>query len=120
MPTPETCRACHEERVSQFMEGKHALAWAAMKATPTLHHQPMAFTSGMRGCGGCHFSVKEARQPQACQTCRMFLEHRMRAFQGAFHANPDYAFWYGWSELVQDLAEIKAMAGEMRERGSRR
>lgn len=29
----------------------------------------------------------------------MHLEHRMRAFQGAFHANPDYALWYGWSEL---------------------
>ena len=27
----------------------------------------------------------------------MFLEHRMRTFQGSFHANPDYAFWYGWS-----------------------
>jgi hypothetical protein len=25
----------------------------------------------------------------------MFLEHRMRTFQGTFHANPDYALWYG-------------------------
>ena len=46
---------------------------------------------------------------------RMFLEHRMRAFQGTFHANPDYALWYGWSEMVQDLAEIKALAKEMRD-----
>jgi hydroxylamine dehydrogenase len=44
----------------------------------------------------------------------MFFEHRMRAFQGAFHANPDYALWYGWSEMQRDLAEIKLMAGEMR------
>ena len=44
----------------------------------------------------------------------MFLEHRMRAFQGTFHANPDYALWYGWSEMVQDLTEIKAMAADMR------
>jgi hypothetical protein len=44
----------------------------------------------------------------------MFLKHRMRAFQGTFHANPDYAFWYGWSEMVQDLSEIKRMAEEMR------
>jgi hypothetical protein len=44
----------------------------------------------------------------------MFLEHRMRAFQGAFHANPDYALWYGWSEMQRDLAEIKEMAAEMR------
>jgi hypothetical protein len=44
----------------------------------------------------------------------MFLEHRMRAFQGTFHGNPDYALWYGWSELQRDLTEIKSLAAEMR------
>ncbi len=344
IPTPETCAPCHEERVNQFKSGKHALAWAAMEAMPTIHYQPMALIEGMKGCGGCHkigliseseikaikndggyafgvascdachtrhtFSVVEARQPQACQTChmgfdhpqwemysgskhgvrallkqngilpegtsaptcqtchmqngdhavrtswgflavrlplpedptwaadqatilqglgvldpagqptgrlevvkaasvarltqeewqsdrdkmlsacgechsenfargelakgddmirevdhlmaeairivadlyqdgtiakpagyasafpdlltfhdastpieqrlfRMFLEHRMRAFQGTFHANPDYALWYGWSEMVQDLTEIKSKAAEMRERAGK-
>ncbi len=45
---------------------------------------------------------------------RMFLEHRMRTFQGTFHANPDYALWYGWSAMKQSLTEIKATAQEMR------
>lgn len=44
----------------------------------------------------------------------MHLEHRMRAFQGTFHANPDYALWYGWSEMRRDLTEIKHMAEELR------
>ncbi len=44
----------------------------------------------------------------------MFLKHRMRTFQGTFHANPDYALWYGWSEMVLDLAEIKDLAEQMR------
>ncbi len=44
----------------------------------------------------------------------MFLEHRMRTFQGTFHANPDYALWYGWSEMVRDLSEIKEIAEQMR------
>jgi cytochrome c553 len=44
----------------------------------------------------------------------MHLKHRMRAFQGTFHANPDYALWYGWSEMVRDLAEIKEKAAELR------
>ena len=44
----------------------------------------------------------------------MHLEHRMRTFQGTFHANPDYALWYGWSEMKRDLSEIKSMAAEMR------
>lgn len=108
IPTPETCTACHELRVKQYKEGKHGLAWAAMKAMPTMHWQPAALTEGMKGCGGCHkigfkteddielikknspgfgtascdachtrhtFSVKEARQPQACETCHMGFDH---------------------------------------------
>lgn len=345
IPTPETCGGCHPERVEQFMAGKHAMAWTAMLAMPTIHYQPMALIEGMKGCGGCHkigtkseadmkgllregkhtfgvascdachtrhtFSVAEARQPQACETCHMgfdhpqwemysaskhgvrhslkqlgvlpdsssaptcqtchmpegdhgvmtawgflalrlpmpedaqwaadratilqglgvldptgqptarldavkgaklakltqeewqaardrmmrvcgtchstefsagelakgddmiksvdhlmaeairtvaalyrdgiltkpqgyaysfpdlltfhdaqtpieqklfvmFLEHRMRAFQGTFHANPDYALWYGWSEMVRDLTEIRAEAMDLREKGGKR
>jgi hypothetical protein len=44
----------------------------------------------------------------------MFLKHRMRAFQGAFHMSPDYALWYGWSEMVMDVTEIRELAEEMR------
>ena len=108
IPTPETCAGCHEMRVEQYKKGKHALAWAAMKAMPTAHWQPMALMEGMKGCGGCHklglkteeeiaelkkdgagfgvascdachtrhvFSVREASQPQACQTCHMGFDH---------------------------------------------
>ncbi len=108
IPTPETCANCHEDQVNQFKKGKHAFAWAAMKAMPTIHNQPMALTEGMKGCGGCHklglkteeeikqlkkegagfgvascdachtrhtFSKKEAQQPQACQTCHMGFDH---------------------------------------------
>ncbi len=46
----------------------------------------------------------------------MFLKYRMRAFMGAFHANPDYTFWYGWSEMKQALASIKEKAAELRNR----
>jgi hypothetical protein len=49
----------------------------------------------------------------------MFLEHRMRTFQGTFHANPDYALWYGWSEMRRDLTEIKATAEEMRHKSGK-
>ena len=44
----------------------------------------------------------------------MFLEHRMRSFQGTFHANPDYALWYGWSEMRRSLKKVETMAAEMR------
>jgi len=108
VPTPDVCAQCHEEKVAQFKKGKHAAAWAAIKAMPTIHAQPVAMIEGMKGCGGCHkiglkseaeikeikasgngfglascdachtrhtFSVKEASEPQACQTCHMGFDH---------------------------------------------
>jgi hydroxylamine dehydrogenase len=108
IPTPDTCATCHSAQVEQYKKGKHALAWAAMKAMPTIHWQPMAMIEGEKGCGGCHkiglkspseisdlrqqgsqfgtaacdschtrhtFSADEARQPQACQSCHMGFDH---------------------------------------------
>jgi hypothetical protein len=109
IPTPDTCAQCHQTQVEQFKKGKHAMAWASMKAMPTIHWQPMAMTEGQKGCGGCHkvglksvteiaelrrdggsefgaascdachtrhtFSAEEARQPQACETCHMGFDH---------------------------------------------
>lgn len=41
---------------------------------------------------------------------KMYLKHRMRTYQGVFHANPDYAYWYGWAAMTKDPAEIREMA----------
>ncbi len=104
LPTPETCKKCHPEKVSQFMDGKHSLAWIAMKSMPMLQHQPsMIVGGGYKGCSGCHkigikspeevkqyrygsgscdschtrhtFNVKEALDPRACQSCHMGFDH---------------------------------------------
>jgi hypothetical protein len=45
---------------------------------------------------------------------RMFFKHRMRTYQAFFHVNPDYAYWYGWNMMTEDLGEIKEMAKGMR------
>ena len=37
----------------------------------------------------------------------MFMEHRMRTFQGAFHANYDYSHWYGWAPMKESLQKIR-------------
>jgi hypothetical protein len=97
-------------------------------------------TFGVASCDACHtrhtFSVVEANQPQACQTCHMqggnhavrtawgFLAVRLpmpadnqwAADRATILANPDYAFWYGWSEMRRTLTEILTSAGEMREK----
>ncbi|MCB2182192.1 MAG: cytochrome C [Desulfobulbaceae bacterium] len=45
---------------------------------------------------------------------QMYMKHRMRGYQGFFHINPDYAYWYGYSEMVKDLGEIKELARTIR------
>ena len=119
IPSPETCATCHETPVEQYKKGKHGIAWAAMKAMPTMHWQPDPLTEGMKGCGGCHkiglkteddiklikkespgfgtascdschtrhtFSVEEARQPQACQTCHTGFDHpQWEMYSGSKH-----------------------------------
>jgi len=56
----------------------------------------------------------EVRYPIEQKLYTMFLEHRMRSFQGAFHMNPDYQHWYGWAEMRRDLYEIREEARQMR------
>jgi hypothetical protein len=46
----------------------------------------------------------------------MLMHHRMRAFQGAFHTNPEYTLWHGWAELKKDLFAIREEAQLLRER----
>jgi hypothetical protein len=128
IPTPETCGGCHPDRVEQYKKGKHAAAWVAMNAMPTIHWQPMALIGGMKGCGGCHkigtktpqeiaalrkegslfgiascdgchtrhtFSVQEARQPQACQTCHMGFDHP----QWEMYSSSKHGVRYGLKQL---------------------
>lgn len=102
IPTPRTCTMCHEIQGEQFKAGKHAAAWAAMKVMPIALMEGMkgceeghkiglkaeaeirelkknGAGSGVASCDACHtrhlFSVQEARQPQACQTCHMGFDH---------------------------------------------
>ncbi|MBW1798333.1 MAG: cytochrome C, partial [Deltaproteobacteria bacterium] len=45
---------------------------------------------------------------------RMYMKYRMRTYQGVFHANPDYAYWYGWAAMTKSLGEIKELDRTMR------
>jgi hypothetical protein len=56
----------------------------------------------------------EVKHPIELRLYTMFLVHRMRAYQGAFHLNPNYQQWYGWSEMKMDLWKIKDMAEKLR------
>ncbi len=45
---------------------------------------------------------------------QMYMKHRMRTYQGFFHMNPDYAYWYGWAMMTKDLVEIQDLAKTIR------
>jgi hypothetical protein len=44
----------------------------------------------------------------------MFMDYRMKTFQGAFHNNPDYTTWYGYAKMKKGLVLIREEAGKMR------
>jgi cytochrome c553 len=45
---------------------------------------------------------------------KMYMKHRMRTYQGVFHANPDYTYWYGWAPMTKDLDEVRKIAENLR------
>lgn len=32
------------------------------------------------------------------------------AYQGPFHSNPDYAYWYGWAAMTKSLGGFREAA----------
>ena len=60
----------------------------------------------------------EAKSSVEQELYLIFLEYRQRAFQGAFHANPDYMHWYGWAKVKEAAARIREDAEQMRKRES--
>jgi hydroxylamine dehydrogenase len=118
-----TCSECHSENFASaelekgddlIREVDHLLA-EAIRVIAGLYEdgvleQPEGYAYAFPDLLRFH----DAATPIEQTLFEMHLKHRMRAFQGAFHSNPDYALWYGWSEMVRDLADIKHMAEEMR------
>jgi hypothetical protein len=123
-----TCMTCHsvnfaraelEQGDRMIRESDHLLA-EAIRVVAALYadgvlRKPASYAYAFPDLLTFH----DAPTPIEQRLFEMHLEHRMRTFQGAFHANPDYALWYGWSGMVRDLSEIKEMAAQLR-RNARR
>ena len=134
IPTPDTCADCHSDRVAQFKKGKHSIAWAAMKAMPTIHWQPMAMVEGEKGCGGCHKiglkspdEIAELRKggnifgSAACDSCHTrhtFSAEEARQPQAceSCHMGFDHPQWEMYSSskhgVRHELKDVKAAGAE--------
>lgn len=99
IPLPDTCASCHEKQVRQFMiRDADRLMAGAIRIVSDLYKdgilaKPEKYAQAFPDLLTFHDAPTVIEQ----KLFIMFLEHRMRTFQGAFHANPDYALWYGWS-----------------------
>lgn len=112
---PDTCKKCHESQVTQFMSGKHAMAYPAGFAVPSFHNLPRVMLEGGKGCGSCHkFGPKNAEQFQAmkaggtgtqsstcdaCHTRHLFSKAEARQPQACqtCHQGEDHPQWAMYS-----------------------
>jgi len=118
----KTCNRCHS---SQFARLNLENADAMIKEADRLMAKGIDLVAGLYQEGIIQpqpgklaypdvLTFYEAITPIEQKLYVMFLEHRMRTFQGAFHNNPDYVTWYGLAELKKDVVEMTRDAHEMR------
>ena len=119
------CSGCHSENFARaelrkgdelIRETDHLLAEAIREIAGLYQDGVLRKPDSYAAAFPDLLTFHDAPTPIEQRLFEMHLKHRMRAFQGAFHANPDYALWYGWSEMVRDLSEIREMAAELRRR----
>jgi hypothetical protein len=125
-----TCSNCHSEKYAreQLAQGDSMMAKAdglmaeAIETVAALYKDGIIqkpenyafaypdFLHFMRTGGGNMDQMSHIDQV----LFEMYMKHRMRTYQGFFHVNPDYAYWYGWAMMTKDLGEIKELAKTMR------
>ena len=119
----DTCTRCHGARFAKqqlalsdgiIRDADHLMAEAIREVAGLYQDGTLAKPASYASAFPDLLTFHDAPTPIEQKLFAMFLEHRMRTFQGAFHASPDYVTWCGWSELRRDVTEIRAMAGELR------
>jgi len=118
----DTCKKCHS---ANFAEQNLANADAMLKEADKLFAEAIEIVAGLRSDGLIAVAEGEGTYPQLLAfyevethveqiLYEMFMDHRMKTFQGSFHFNPDYATWYGYAKMKKDLVEIREIDRLMR------
>ena len=119
----DTCGKCHS---GGFVDDNMANADQMLKEADKLFAEAINIVAGLRRDGIIKVKEGEGVYPQLLAfyevdthveqvLYEMFMDHRMKTFQGAFHINPDYTTWYGYAKMKKDLVEIKELDHQMRE-----
>ena len=118
----DTCGKCHSK---SFWEANIANGDQMLKEADKVFAEAINIVAGLRRDGIIEVGEGEGVYPQLLAFYEvdtsveqhlydMFMDYRMKTFQGAFHINPDYTTWYGYAKMKQALAEIKELDHQMR------
>ncbi len=118
----KTCGKCHSK---SFWEANIENGDQMLKEADVIFAEAINIVMGLRRDGIIEVAEGEGVYPQLLSfydvetsveqhLYDMFMDYRMKTFQGAFHINPDYTTWYGYAKMKQALAEIKELDHQMR------
>jgi cytochrome c553 len=119
----ETCNTCHSstlvraelQRGDEMIREADRLFAAAIRVVAGLYADGvLPRPEGVTQAAPDLLALQDAPSPIERRLFEMHLEHRLRAFQGAFHSNPDHALVQGFSRLAADLQDIEAMGRDLR------
>jgi hydroxylamine dehydrogenase len=111
MVFPEKCGECHKNQLEEFRNGRHSIAFDRMRVQGEYLAIPREIRAAFcerchsieQRCNSCHtshrFSLKEARDPDACGACHLGPDHPHKemyetSLHGAIYKvtqNPDRA-----------------------------
>jgi hypothetical protein len=120
----DTCGRCH---TASFVDQNMANADDLLKEADKLFAEAIEIVAGLRRDGVIEVAEGTGVYPQLLSfydvsthveevLYDMFMDYRMKTFQGAFHLNYDYSMWYGYAKMKKALVEIRELDREMRAR----
>jgi len=97
----------HENARSILLEAQDILKALAMTETFYLpvDARPANPETGTTGTYGANMVIRNLNAIEKMYFTAMKYEN-VKTWKGAYHFNPDYTHWYGWSALVMTLGEI--------------
>jgi len=87
MVFPDKCGECHKKQLEDFQESRHSIGFERMRIQGEYLGIPQEIRAAFcerchsieKKCNSCHtshrFSLKEARDPDACSTCHLGPDH---------------------------------------------
>jgi hydroxylamine dehydrogenase len=95
----------------EFIKPSHAQVSAGLLPGPRFTAIELPGELGQHSPASLYYDV----HPIEREYFDMFFFSALKSYKGAFHMSPDYAWWYGYAEVLGHLAVIRDEAERLRE-----